>query len=93
MATTQLDQLSGKQPLARRPTSAGESTTEAVLGAFEAVGTDPSRGALLYEQVESDALDALLEDAPADPTVMVELWGHPVLITNNWVAVYRQDAD
>jgi hypothetical protein len=93
MAATDLDQLSGRRPLARRPVSAGESTTEAVLEAFEAVATDPDEGSLLYEQIEPDALDALLDDAPADPTVMIELWGHPVLITGNWVAVYRQDAD
>ena len=27
-----------------------------------------------------------------DPKVMIELWGHPVVVTSNWVAVYATDA-
>ena len=92
MAATQLDRLSETRPLARRPVSGGESTTAAVFEAFEAVSTDPDDGELLYEQVEPDALDALLDGSGADPTVMIELWDHPVVITSNWVAVYATDA-
>lgn len=92
MAATQLDHLSGTRPLTRRPVSNGESTTAAVFEAFEAISTDPDEGELLYEQVEPDALDALLDGGVADPTVMIELWEHPVVITSNWVAVYAKDA-
>lgn len=92
MAATQLDRLSEMRPLARQPVTDGESTTEAVFEAFEAVGTDPDEGDSLYEQIEPDALDALLDGGGADPTVMIELWGHPVVVTSNWVAVYATDA-
>lgn len=92
MTAAQLDRLSETRPLARRPVSNGESTTQAVFEAFEAVGTDPDDGPVLYEHVEPDALDALLDGGGADPTVMIELWGHPVVITSNWVAVYATDA-
>jgi hypothetical protein len=92
MATTELNRLSETRPLARRPVSARETTTAAIFEAFEAVTTDPEEGELLYDQIESDALDSLLDSGAADPKVMVELWGHPVVVTSNWVAVYPKDA-
>ncbi len=92
MAAAQLDRLSETRPLARRPVNDGKSTTAAIFEAFEAVSTDPDEGEVLYEQVEPDALDSLLDGSAGDPKVMVELWDHPVVVTSNWVAVYATDA-
>jgi hypothetical protein len=90
--TSELHRLSKTRPLARRPISGGENTTAAVFEAFEAITTDPEEGEVLYDQIEPDALDSLVNSGAADPKVMVELWGHPVVVTSNWVAVYPKDA-
>ncbi|MFB6168234.1 MAG: HalOD1 output domain-containing protein [Haloferacaceae archaeon] len=92
MSTPELNRLSDVRPLARRAVSAGESTTAAIFEAFETTTTDPDEGEALYDQVEPDALDSLLDGGAADPRVLVELWSHPVVVTSNWVAVYPKDA-
>lgn len=83
-----IDHTTGAE-VARYPVADDERVSEAVLSAFGSVG-ERGDGAVLYDFVDPDALDRLFA-GNGSPTVSVELWGHPVVITPDMVTVYEED--
>lgn len=78
--------------VARYPVSPDESPSQAVLSAFEMVADRPHEPSetVLYDYVDPDALDRLLDDATRT-RVETRLWGHPVVVTPSLVSVYARD--
>ncbi|ESS05686.1 MAG: hypothetical protein A07HB70_02164 [uncultured archaeon A07HB70] len=62
-----------------------------MLSAFEMVDDRPheSSDTVLYDYVDPDALNRLLDDA-AETQVETRLWGYPVAVTPSLVTVYER---
>jgi hypothetical protein len=80
-----------ERPVVRRPVSANESASQAVVRAFDAVAGRPAGDRVLYDFVDPDALDALIARGDGDATVRLDVWDHPVVVTGDRVTVYERD--
>jgi len=74
------------------PIQRDQGATEAVLAAFEAIGVDLDEPVeLLFNQIETDGLDSLVDGSNRDVRVETRLWGYPVTITADSVTIYRPE--
>lgn len=83
--------LSGYEPAVVYSLGSSESTTDAVLAAFEHSSVDiGEREATLYDQIDDIGLDGLFDRGDRELRLTTRLWDRPVVITPEQVVVYRE---
>jgi hypothetical protein len=82
-------QLDEREPEVVRTLGGDETATEALVRTFDRVETTgEGRSPSLYDQVDPDALDELLQHGDRNVDVRLTLWGRPVVVTPRRIEVY-----
>lgn len=82
--------LSGYETAVVYSLGTDESTTDAVLAAFEHSDVDiGEHETTLYEQIDDIGLNGLFGGDVRELRLTTRLWGRPVVITPEQVVVYR----
>jgi hypothetical protein len=72
--------------------SSNERASEAVLSAFYAARIDiDDRDEVLFDQIENDGLDLLIEGSDQHLRVSTRLWDYTVVITPEDIIIYDSD--
>ncbi|MFB6252164.1 MAG: hypothetical protein ABEI27_10865 [Halobellus sp.] len=79
-------------PVATYARTGNEDGANAIVAAFSegplnGISTEDST---LYEWIDPDAVDSLLESASSEVKLSTTIWDHPVVITRDAVEIYAQ---
>lgn len=82
-----------REPILTYSRSLEQEAEHAIVAAFstESINLNPAEMEPLYEWVDVEALNELLDSSHGDTRVSTSIWGYQVTITSDTVEVYGLD--